>query len=319
MSNQIVKSRLRGLVLFAVVFFSITVVGSVRAQPAPAKKADCYNSQEHGGTFSDCRSRFGARFVLGLGIDTFASGELAKVLNPSESDANDVRERFVGGFDVQYRLWRSQNAKSRNTKALWVRAFTLHGVRSSEVDCTKDSQDAADGSTLPGVCSLTTNAFLPADLDVGETATYILREASSLEGFGALRYEFRSLERSGQDDRPSGVLYALAQLGFLSVADSGDDLVDNHLFAIGAAATEGPFMDSFLELGWGRTQLYGDKSDDRFKVRALVSWKVAGKKGSDRSSVRAFASIVVDSDFGSGSDSVQSYIGLSFDVSRLSL
>ena len=319
MSDQTVKSPLSSLVLFTVAIVALTVVGSATAQPAPAKKLQCYSSEEHRGTFSDCRSRFGARFVLGLGIDTFASGELSKVLNPSESDTNDVRERFVGGFDVQYRLWQGRNAKSRNTKALWLRAFTLHGVRSSEVDCTKDSQDAADGSTLPGVCSLTTNAFLPADLDVGEAATYILREASSLEGFGALRYEFRSLERSGQVDRPSGVLYALAQVGFLSVADSGDDLVDNHLFAIGAAATEGPFMDSFLEAGWGRTQLYGDRSDDRFKVRALVSWKVAGKKGSDRSFVRAFASIVVDSDFGSGSDSVQSYVGLSFDVGRLSL
>ncbi len=280
--------------------------GGAGGTAAKTTASDCYESQENRGTFKDCRSRFGARFALGLGIDNFASGQLLNVLNPEDSDANDTRERFVGGFDIQYRLWHDKGGK--NTQSVWVRALTLHGVRSTEVDCTTTMEN----QTLPAVCSLQSNAFDPSDINVGESATYILREASSLEGFGGLRYEFRSLESRDASDVPSGVLYLIGQLGFLSVADSGDDLIDNHLVGIGAAATEGNFRNSFLELGWGRTQLYGDKSDDRFKVRAGVNWEVS-------TTMRGFAMIVIDTDFGSGSDSVQSYIGMSFDIGQLTV
>ena len=278
---------------------------------------DCLEAEDGGdGTFFDCRKRLGSKFLFGLGIDNFAAGELGKVLNPD--DANDNRERFVGGFDIQYRLWRKTNEDKKNTQALWVRVLTFHGVRSSEVDCTKP---VTGEDTRPAICSLQTNAFDPSTLNAGETATFLLREASSLEGFGAVRWEFRSLGRDDTSglDRPSGVLYLLGQLGFLSVDGTNDDVIDNHLFAIGAAATEGKLVNSFLEVGWGRTQLYGAKSNDRFKVRAFVNWTNYNKdKTGLANRFGAFAGISIDTDFGSGSDSVQSYIGVSVDLSDLS-
>ena len=272
------------------------------------------------GALAQERDRLSAEFALGLGIDNFAASELLTVLNPE--DANDTGGRFVGGFGIDYRL----------VKGLWVSVYTVHGVRSSEVDCSgaagqgggQDGDDPADpmpptgSGSVPAVCAL--ESLDLENLNVGDAATFILKEATSLEGGLALRWEFAQLDRD-DDGKPAGAVYFVARAGFLSVQGSSSDVIDNHMVGFGAMITEDRFRGSFLEAGMGRTQLFGDKSSDRLKARALLKWKFKEESDTETGleplkALGAYAGIVVDTDGGSGSDSIQSYFGFSFDVAK---
>ncbi|MFQ5350014.1 MAG: hypothetical protein ACE5EG_06200, partial [Thermoanaerobaculia bacterium] len=71
---------------------------------------------------------------------------------------------------------------------------------------------------------------------------------------------------------------------------------------------------SFLEAGWGESQLFVDE-EDRVKVRSFLKWR--RKEGA---ALAAFAGIGLDADgLGGkdGTDSVQSYFGLTYDVTQL--
>ena len=69
---------------------------------------------------------------------------------------------------------------------------------------------------------------------------------------------------------------------------------------------------SYVEAGFGRTDLFLERSRDRWKFDGLLSFDLPGTDWAT-----GFAQITVDSDFGAGSDSIQSYFGIDFDVSRL--
>ncbi len=127
----------------------------------------------------DCRDMLAATFYAGVGIDTFAAGELNRYLNQEESGKK--RERFVAGFDFGYRLFGSPSEETLPWRPqIWVYGETVHGVRSADFDC-------AENSNLE-VCK-------PFDLTSAGTRTlFVLRNASSLEGFAGLRYEFLELQ-----------------------------------------------------------------------------------------------------------------------------
>ncbi len=47
--------------------------------------------------------------------------------------------------------------------------------------------------------------------------------------------------------------------------------MDLHQYAaLGAIVKKGKFMDSYLEVGFGRTDLFGFKSKDRWKVDGML-------------------------------------------------
>ncbi|MCZ6759351.1 MAG: hypothetical protein O7D29_03110 [Gemmatimonadetes bacterium] len=240
----------------------------------------------------DTTDNLGVSFFTGISIDAFAAGDLRDYLNPEES--GDTRERIVGGFDFEYRLL----GDSDDSHRLWVFGETVHGVRSADVDC-------AANPDVP----LCKGPFDPTD--PSGRALAILRNATSLEGFLGLRWEFAKLQESTTN---VARLYLKGQLGFLSIAERGGDLVDVHHAAIGAVIDGGNYDGSYLEVGYGKTEYFQQNPGQRLKIDVLLSFVVPGL-----SSIGAqpFAQINVDSDLSDGADSIQSYFGLDFRIDKL--
>jgi len=243
----------------------------------------------------DIRENFGASGYIGLGVDSFAAGEIKKILNPGDSSGQ--KERFVGGFDFAYRLFgdpKREGARKSRNQQLWVYGGTTHGVRSADVDCSVNSDVCKD---VFDVTAIAPRLF------------FVLRNASSLEGFVGARWEFATL--NGGHESPARA-YLKAQAGFLTVTNGIDDVYDVHHVAAGLIATKGRFKDSYFELGFGRTDLFAENRRRRFKVDGFLSWKVGNLE-----LLRPFAQIKVDTDLGRGSDSIQSYFGIDFDLDCL--
>ena len=210
----------------------------------------------------DERGAFNASFYIGLAIDTFAGDETLHYLNPN--DAGQIHERAVGGFDFAYRLFGDQHrgVPDRPTARfnnLWIYGETIHGVRSADVDCSKQ------GSDFPS-CQ---KDFTPP-VNPGQQLFFILRNASSLEGYGGLRWKFYGLQQ--QSETPAN-LYLKAQAGFINVAGQNGSALDLHHIALGAIATKGNYQDSYLKVGWGRSdtfhQNHGRKKIDAYLERKL--------------------------------------------------
>jgi hypothetical protein len=237
----------------------------------------------------DSREDFEASVFLGYGIDSFAAGDLQDYLNPD--DAGDVQERFIAGVNFAYRLV----DRKCGQRQLWLYGKTVHGVRSTDVDCKANS----------GL------SFCSQELDksTGDEFLFVVRNASSLEAHFGLRWEFLTIR---EDGKHTANLYAKVQAGFLTVSDAGDDVIDVHHAGMGLLAIEGKLKGSYLELGYGKTDLFFANPDDRWKVDGFITWRLKERWG-----VHPFARLTLDSDFGDGSDSVQTYVGLDFDLDEL--
>ena len=164
----------------------------------------------------DARENFEATGYIGVGVDSFAAGDIKKVLNPG--NASGRKERFVGGFDFAYRLFGDPGSrengkwKSKNQQ-LWFYGGNVSGVRSADVDCSANSdvcKDVFDVTSTP------------------QRFSYILRNASSLEGYMGVRWEFAQLNKSLVSTARA---YLKAQAGFLTVRDGIDDVYDVHHIA----------------------------------------------------------------------------------------
>lgn len=251
---------------------------------------------EKASDYTDCRGAFETSFYVGLGIDTFAGSDTLKYLNPG--DSGKTHERAVGGFDFAYRLLGDPTPKTsdpRFEKSLWVYGETIHGVRSVDVNCTQN----------PDIPVCQKNLVQPTN--PGNQVYYILRNATSLEGYMGLRYEFLGLQQ--QADTPANI-YIKAQAGFLDVAGSPGSALDMHHLAVGAVATKGKFQDSYLEAGWGRSDTFATARRRRVKVDGYLEREIG--RG-----VSFFTELFVDTDLGRGSDAIQTYIGFSFDLENL--
>jgi hypothetical protein len=255
---------------------------------------------------TDDRGTFDASFYVGLGIDSFAGDETLKYINPGAS--GQIFERGVGGFDFAYRLtggWDTvcKPETTRNTvwraKEVWVYGETVHGVRSADVNCTQHSD-------LP-VCQ----QGLSVTQNPGNQLYFMLRNATTLEGFAGFRWEFLGLQQ--QSSAPAN-LYLKAQAGFLSVAGTKGSALDLHHIGLGAITTKGEFQNSYLELGYGRSDLFATARRKRLKIDGYLEAKLPGVL-QDR--VSLFTQLFVDTDLGKGSDAIQSYIGFTFDLNCL--
>jgi hypothetical protein len=239
----------------------------------------------------DERDGVEASAYSGLSIDTFAAGELGRYLNPDQSSL--LKERWIAGFDVAVRLSRDPS----RTPQLWLYLETVHGVRSTDVDCKANPE-------LP-VCTP-----FAGELDsLSQRTLFILRNATSLEGFVGARLELKTLRPGGRHTLRA---FVNAQAGFLSVAGGDGDALENVRLGIGLVAVRGRFAGSRLEAGIGRNQVFARNPNRRLVIDGLLSWRIEGK---DR--VRPFAAITVDSDLGPGADAIQTYLGFDFDLDGL--
>ena len=173
---------------------------------------------------------------------------------------------------------------------MWVYGETLHGVRSIDLDCTGDAP--------PAVCDLE-QALFPVDpTKFADQGAFIVKNATSFEAYMGLRWEVYSFQHDSGDTTAN--LYLKAQAGILAVtADSArersalgasGDAIDNHVLALGLIVTNGDFMGSYFETGFGRTDLFADRSSDRWKFDALLSFRVPGLDDW----LRPFAQITID-------------------------
>jgi hypothetical protein len=254
----------------------------------------------------DCRGDFQGSGYLGLAIDSFAAHDLTKYLNPR--DSGTIRsDRSVFGIDFAYRLAGDGGKekptdpakRSQRLNNFWIYGETVHGVRSADIDCKVTPN-------LPS-CQDSLRAF---GTNIPQNALYILRNATSLEGHAGFRYEFLGLQQQGSS--PAN-LYFNAKAGFLNVAGLGGDLANLSQIGLGAIVTKGSFVDSYLEAGVGRSDLYLVNPNRRLKINAYLQKTLP--VGNDAMSF--FVQMLVDSDMGKSSDSVQTYVGVNFDLGKL--
>ncbi|MEM7503981.1 MAG: hypothetical protein AAF417_18205 [Pseudomonadota bacterium] len=245
-------------------------------------------SPAHAQGSGDERENFFVRPFVGLGIDSFAAGNVSQYLNQGES--GDIEERFTAGIEFSYRL----KGKPSDEQQLWVWGRTTHGVRSTDVDCRENAMNP--------LCT----PFSTELQDPTNRGLFILRNASSLEGIGGFRWEFKRLPLGGEGGFGARA-YVSTQFGFVAVADGPDDVAGIHHVGVGAMVTEGEYKRSYLELGYGTNDLILENQDERLKLNARVVKRLADWVG-------AFAHITVDVDAGDGSDSIQTYLGLYFTI-----
>ena len=229
---------------------------------------------------------FNASGFVGLSIDTFAAQDLSRYLNPN--DSGDARLHSTAGVNFEYRALRTGQLN------LWIEGETLHNAKSTDVDCAKTPQL----DTCKGL------GFDPTR--PGEQFLAILRNAGSVEANVSLRLEFLELNRSSLSP---AALYGQVKLGFLSVAGSDGDAALFNTYSIGLIATGGRFGGSYLDAGFGRSEIYREFPNKRFKVDGLLSIELAGV-----STMRPYIQMTIDADLRGGPDSIQTFIGIDFDL-----
>jgi hypothetical protein len=256
----------------------------------------------------DTREKFEANAYFGVSVDSFAAGELNRYINPDQ--AGKVRERAIGGVSFAFRLLGDPKTEGepqdklpspwiKRTK-LFVFGETLHGARSAGVDCTAD-QPATETSSA-GYC-------VQFDPSKPNRTLALIRNSTSLEAFTGLRWELKQMTQSA--------LYVKGQVGFLTVAGVGGDVVDFHHLALGIISTAGNFKGSYLEAGIGKTDLFPTHRSPRLKIDGYLQFPLLGK-WADAHGISGFAQMTVDSNWSrGGADSIQSYFGINFDLKGL--
>jgi hypothetical protein len=246
----------------------------------------------------DGRQPFWASGYIGGAIDNFAPAEVGGYVNPGAGGASDMR--FVAGVDFQFRMFGRPDSRMQ----LWLGGETLHGVRSADVNCT--------GEPRPPVCQ-------SLGQDPSKQFLFILQHASSLEAYIAPRLEFATLQ---QGTAFPSKLYVTMRFGVMMLDDQVHDSFDTHHFGVGLLSTAGEFEGSYLEVGWGRSDLFltlpGASRWRRLKIDGLVSFPFPGLNKIWETGPNAFLQLYSDFDpAGGSSDSVQTFFGLDFDLDKL--
>jgi hypothetical protein len=246
------------------------------------------------GTVHDGRDTVEASLYTGLSIDTFAAADLNRYLQQGESGGPTTR--VLAGFDVAYRLL-GNPAHSRDSQ-LWFFAETVYGIKSGDVDCA--------GMAKPTACATPDNLLK------------IVRGARSLEAFAGLRWEFPPALQitSAHPAR----LYLKGVAGFLTAAGRAAGLANEHHVAMGGVITNGSFMNSYFEVGYGRSDFIigppGSRRFSRWKFDLFLTMpRVEMLSAFKRFHVTPFMQVWADA--GPGSDGIQTYIGVEFDLKQL--
>lgn len=229
-------------------------------------------------------------FYSGYAVNTFAAEPL-RGGRATTATASDI----IAGLDFGHALFR-RTATGRRRGELWIYGETLHGVVSTN-NC--------DAST-------TTNGTCDDPDDTTNNLTGVIEDATTLEAYAGLRYEFEIPTL----DETASRLYVKGQAGFISILGNGVDLIDNHHAGLGIVKVHGRFTDSYAEFGYGRNDLFRNRNKGRWKVDALVTMNM---KWPHTPLIRPFIQLTADTDFGGGEDSVQTFFGLDFDLTLLNV
>jgi hypothetical protein len=267
------------------VFAVLMIVGAVRGAaaqvPAPTP-----------GAANDGDKDFEVSVFTGFSIDSFAAKELRNYLN--KNDSGGVSEQLVTGLDFSYRL-----VRTKGDRQIWLYGETVHGARSGDVDCDDEDNEDTDLCKVARFESPTPQAQFA-----------IFRKATTLEGFMGIRADLVTLR---EESTSSSKFYLKGQLGFLTTAQNGGDLVDMHHVGVGLTLTEGLFAGSYFELGYGRNDLFRSKNPVRARIDGFLSIAPQG----ENSKGRPFMEIVVEPDFRSGPDNIQIFMGLDINILEL--
>jgi hypothetical protein len=244
----------------------------------------------------DDESPFEASAFLGQVIDNFAPDKVANYTF-SDPDALKAKSSFIFGFDFSYRL----RGRSDDRVQWWVDGETMHGVRTADVDCSPSDQ-------RPPVCDE------PTVQNVTSQARYILKNATSLEVWASPRVDFHTLQ--GGTDSPAK-LYATLNLGFIALDDAPQTGVyRSHHIALGLAADAGSFDGSYLEVGWGKNELFS-RDWNRLKIGGLLSFSLE-RIPLWRDLGRIFVEMTIDNSLSDGPDSIRTFFGVDIDLKKAS-
>jgi hypothetical protein len=271
----------------------------LEVQPASTAKPECERETERLGR-GDGRDPFQASGYVGYVFDNFAPAEIGGYkVGTLENPGDQKKNRYIAGVDFEFRMFGSPD----DDRQWWIVGETLHGVRSADVDCSTDP--------APAVCG---------DLkkDPSARLLYTFREASSFEAFIASpRFEFMTLQRGTVF--PSK-LYATMRFGVMMLNGKESKGFHAHHFGIGLLSPSGPFHSSYLEVGWGKTDLFftepGRGKWHRLKIDGLLSFPLLAPLGDK--APRVFVQLYSDFDpVGNSADSVQTFVGLDFNIGEL--
>jgi hypothetical protein len=250
-------------------------------------------------TYADDRAVFEASGYVGEAFDNFAPGE-KQYINAATSTG--AASRWLAGVEAQYRL---VGDKGRPFQ-LWLASYTLHGVRSADIDCR----------ATPSV------ALCQQHPPVGDKFLAILEHATTLEAHFDARVEFWTFQKSSEMPIKA---YSIARFGFVDLTGSSK-VHNSDAIGVGILSPFGVFKNSSAQVAWGRSeQFQSDTRWNRLKINGTLIFDVApGLKDSLEfwkrlaGSPRAFVSIGVDRNPGGGSpDAVISYVGIDFDLRHI--
>jgi hypothetical protein len=249
-------------------------------------------------TKDDERAVFEASGFVGSAFDNFAPNIAGGYANPVAAGASTVKSRWTAGVLAQYRLF----GRPKDTYQFWLASYTLHGVRTADVDCSPPNP--------PPVCSQTAPS--------GQKFLYVLEHASTLEAHIDARFEFVTLQR---DSELPIKVYAAARFGFLDL-EGAPQVYNSNSLGVGVYAPKGVFRNSLAQVGWGVSQQFASNPGwNRLKINGLLTFDLApGLKDQLEfwkrlgGSTRFFVEISVDRNLQQGPDAVQTYVGLLFDL-----
>jgi hypothetical protein len=248
---------------------------------------------------NDERAVFEASGYIGNVYDNFAPNVAGGYKDPvATAEATNVKSRWSAGVIAQYRLV----GQPADTFQVWLASYTLHGVRTGDVDCSVPSP--------PPVCNKTATT--------ADKFIYVVEHASTLEAHIDARIEFATLQK--ESELPIKV-YAAARFGFLDL-EGAPQVYNSNSLGVGILAPKGVFRNSLAQVAWGLSEQFGtDPRWNRLKVDGLLAfdlmpslkdrlefWKRLG------GSTRFFVEISVDRNLHQGPDAVQTYVGLLFDL-----
>ena len=276
-----------------------TVVQQAAQEHAPA------NGRCERVELRDDREVFEASGYLGRAFDNFSPGTDS---NRAATTKPGPPSRWLAGVESQYRLLGGKH----DARQLWLAAYTMHGVRSADVDCGSEQFKALCGGTQR-------DKFFA-----------IFENASSLEAHFDLRVEFLALQQESETPIKA---FAVARFGFVDLSRDVDGVhvsvpkvLNSDMLGIGILSPAGPFKGSNATVGWGLSDRFQSHPGwNRLKVNGTLIFDVVpGFK--DRlefwkramGSPRVFVSMSVDRNPGGPApDSVTSYIGVDVDLRRM--
>jgi hypothetical protein len=269
----------------------------------------------------DQREGFSATFYVGGGFDNFAPAEVRTGPHQAVTAAPAYGDPAAGGVssmhsnagvDFAFRI-----GSPRSSFQFWLAGETVHTVQSADLDCT-----GADGARPPA-CDPVAEQLRRAGKNPGDSFLYALEHATALEAFLAPRFEFLTFQ---EDSESPAKLYATVRFGVNMLSGDAHDAFDAYHVGVGVTSIGGPFEGSYLEAGWGRSDLFfvaeGERRWRRLKFDALLSFPIMqgfiDRARFWRKAPHVFVQLVADFDpSNKSSDSVQTFIGLDFDIREL--